>query len=396
MFKPLSALVFLLCSMFWMPHARPTPINFECFENMGIAAAKSSEIVEQESVLYEQTLEYLRKFLHLLQSDIKNCKTSSQVILTSYPATTTSCAMNHPELRAIIEQSHKILEYPDDFRSCFRLDASDSGKFTPSIALQELSDVANDVNRPLLSTYFEEEGFSHELKTAGKHLSQNFVSFISDIVEPEQYRSMSFLGLRDLWASVGWIPLYAERTENSLTPQFKGSYLYAEVIGPSGLLRIDSIENEPFNLELGMTVQAVGSFYPYHHHLPREIYIDISKNDCLAEEVYFLSNWDQVEFPELKVQSGAVIVMPASRDWENRFSKPEGGEIRYIDRNFVHSFYPKNNCANSKAKGLVSVWARTESTLSDQHTRVCELVNQEEASAKPASEYICYLRSETK
>ena len=89
---------------------------------------------------------------------------------------------------------------------------------------------------------------------------------------------MSFLGLRDLWASVGWIPLYAERTENSLTHQFKGSYLYAEVIGPSGLLRIDSIENERFNLELGMTVQAVGSFYPYHHHLPREIYIDISKN----------------------------------------------------------------------------------------------------------------------
>ena len=130
---------------------------------------------------------------------------------------------------------------------------------------------------------------------------------------------MSFLGLRDLWASVGWIPLYAERTENSLTHQFKGGYLYAEVIGPSGLLRIDSIENERFNLELGMTVQAVGSFYPYHHHLPREIYIDISKNDCLAEEVYFLSNWDQVEFPELKVQSGAIIVMPASQDWKNLF-----------------------------------------------------------------------------
>ena len=110
---------------------------------------------------------------------------------------------------------------------------------------------------------------------------------------------MSFLGLRDLWASVGWIPLYAERTENPLTHQFKGSYLYAEVIGPSGLLRIDSIENERFNLELGMTVQAVGSFYPYHHHLPREIYRYL-KNDCLAEEVYFLSNWDKSSFPNLR------------------------------------------------------------------------------------------------
>ena len=59
--------------------------------------------------------------------------------------------------------------------------------------------------------------------------------------------------------------------------RFRGGYLYAELMGPWGNLRIEEIDGEKVGAEIGMTVQLFNTSYPFHYHHPQEIYMTLTK-----------------------------------------------------------------------------------------------------------------------
>ena len=70
--------------------------------------------------------------------------------------------------------------------------------------------------------------------------NKNFLSILKDIDPNPELQKMSYLGLTDLWSSVGWVPMYANRS-SALNSRFRGDYSYAEVVGPWGLLKLNRL-----------------------------------------------------------------------------------------------------------------------------------------------------------
>ena len=80
--------------------------------------------------------------------------------------------------------------------------------------------------------------------------------------------------------------MYAKKEGRFATNQAsaRGGFVYAEVLGTTGLLRIKEIDGDPVKAEIGMTVQKLDSFYTFHTHDATEIYYSIKKPQC-ADEV---------------------------------------------------------------------------------------------------------------
>ena len=80
--------------------------------------------------------------------------------------------------------------------------------------------------------------------------------------------------------------MYAKKEGRFATNQAsaRGGFVYAEVLGTTGLLRINEIDGDPVKAEIGMTVQKLDSFYTFHTHDATEFYYSIKKPQC-ADEV---------------------------------------------------------------------------------------------------------------
>ena len=96
---------------------------------------------------------------------------------------------------------------------------------------------------------------------------------------------VSARSLPNLWASVGWFPMYAEESERNQKnfANVRGGYAYAEILGHWGLLRIDEINGQKVGAEVGMTVQAVNTLYPYHNHATSELYYTMRQPSCVNQ-----------------------------------------------------------------------------------------------------------------
>jgi hypothetical protein len=147
--------------------------------------------------------------------------------------------------------------------------------YTPSTQVRQLSATAAWINRPLLTDYYRKMGGA--IGAAGTELNENFLAVTSRTDTTSHWtRDVSIKGLPTLWSSVGWIPFYAENPDAG-SDRFRGGYLYAEVMGPWGNLRIKDIDGEPVGAEIGMTVQLFNTAYPFHYHHPQEIYMTLTK-----------------------------------------------------------------------------------------------------------------------
>ena len=186
--------------------------------------------------------------------------------------------------------------------------------------------------------------------------------------------------------------MYSKRPD-AINDRFRGSYVYAEVVGPYGLLRVKSINKEPYGLELGMTVQLADSFYPYHFHHPQEIYIDISNRACLGRDIYTLSDWETFGTKE-KLPKGYDVTIPANDNWQQIFAQPGADDILYIDRNDIHAFHLVKTCDYDVPQGIVTIWARTTAHEFEQDTRICSITDkryQPGERTSPGYSYKCDL-----
>jgi len=354
-------------------------VTFECGH---IELGPATNLAEHEDRVYTQTLTYLDHFVDLITEPSELCPTGATVTTEGPPSYTRECMLDQDEMPLIIKQSRQILSHPEAFRSCFTLNALAEDQFTPSQELANQSTSAAALGRPLLSDYYARNDLSLGVRAAGAELSKNFLQIIGNTMSDDQYVRFSYMSLSDLWATAGWSPMYSRRTENALSDQFKGGYAYAEIVGPNGMLNIKTIDGEPYDLELGMTVQAADSFYPYHLHRQGEIYMDISDPECLRGGTYALFDGRKVlDGGDERRPEGGTLLLREPEVSSTHFSNSAPGEVFFFKANYVHSFDIKRaNGANaqscSEPVGLVSVWARNRvNTLEEGqlHTKICDV-----------------------
>jgi hypothetical protein len=358
------------------------------------AAAQTADIKCQEDVkphqytaeeqalvdkFWNETLLYLDAYLDVLKKPTGECKDSAEATIQTYSSEVgkeqTRCILKYRDMELLAKHLSAILAEPDSAKRCFdpQKDYAAFTLYTPSKKLQEMSDVAKWLDRPLLTEYFEKMG--GPIGKAGLELNENFIEVTSRTDTSAHWkRDVSINGLPNLWASVGWIPFYAEN-EEARNERFRGGYLYAEIMGPWGNLRIEEIDGEKVGAEIGMTAQLFNSSYPFHYHHPQEIYMTLTKPQCIDQNKYMVLHWDSDQLKQERSNEGwTVTVDGSSGQWEKWFQNqdPTDEWLTYFERNAIHAFHAMEGCNQTlQNAGLVTVWARSTSRDNEQSTRLC-------------------------
>ncbi|MBK8174680.1 MAG: hypothetical protein IPK66_05205 [Rhodospirillales bacterium] len=352
--------------------------NFKCDDNVlhPTYSVEEQALVDQ---FWNETLLYLDAYVDVLSTPTGRCKDSAEATIQTFDATTgkkqSRCILKYRDMELMTKHLKAILAEPDKAKACFdpQKNYTEFQLYTPNAKLQSVSAVSRWLDRPLLTDYFTKIG--GPIGKAGLELNENFVEVTSKTdTQAHWKRDVSINGLPNLWASVGWIPFYAEN-ENARNERFRGGYLYAEVMGPWGNLRIAEIDGERVGAEIGMTVQLFNSSYPYHYHHPQEIYITLTKPQCMDQNKDMVMHWDSDALHQERVEGGWAVTVDGSGDtWKKWFTNqdPTKEWLSYFERNAIHAFYLKEGCnATIKNSGLVTVWARSTSRDNQQSTRLC-------------------------
>lgn len=352
--------------------------EFKCQDDVPTPAynAEEQRLVDQ---FWTETLLYLDAYLEALETPTGACKASAEATIQTFDSATgkkqTRCILKYRDMELMAKHLRAILDAPDGAKACFDPQKTYTAfqLYTPSAAVQEISPVSEWIDRPLLTDYFSNMG--GPIGEAGLALNDNFIAVTANTdATPHWKRDVSINGLPHLWSSVGWIPFYAENAD-ARNERFRGGYLYAEVMGPWGNLRIEEIDGEPVGAEIGMTVQLFDSSYPYHYHHPQEIYMTLTKPACVDQNKYMVLHWDSDQLRQDRVAGGWTVTVDGSSDaWKTWFADQNPGEewLTYFERNAIHAFHLKEGCnATIENSGLVTVWARSTARDNQQSTRLC-------------------------
>jgi hypothetical protein len=385
------------------PGAAAEDKGFVCDDDIDTTPL-SPEDQALEDELWRQTLEYLKGFAKALETS-RLCLDSPLTVIQTNDGksnkTQTRCASRYRDVELMVKHVNWVLDNPELARTCF-----DSQKnyeafplYTPTEAMKQASDVAAWIDRPTLEEYHaEKEGV---VGAAGRDLTKNFEAILKNtdskgFVDVD----MTYSGLPDLWAAVGWLPFYAENPK-AINERFRGGYAYAEVMGPWGLLRIKEIDGELVGAEIGMTIQ-VESFYPYHFHHSQELYMNIGKSSCAKQNTFMVMHWDNPSFAQRRTDGGWDVTID-KRDhkkatWFRPTSPSDPNEwIAYYERNAIHATNVGAECGKKGAPaGFAQVWARTSSRDNNQTTKVCVPIDDkgnEKAveSVTPYDRVVCHL-----
>lgn len=329
---------------------------------------------------WKETLIYLDQYLHALETPTGRCLDSAEATIQTYDGVTgakqTRCISRYRDVELMAKHLRAILAEPAKAKKCFDPQKNYDAfpLYTPSRKVQQLSAVSRWLNRPLLTDYFRNLG--GEIGEAGLELNNNFVAITSRTDTTAHWsRDVSIKGLPTLWSSVGWIPFYAENPAAG-SDRFRGGYLYAEVMGPWGNLRIKEIDGETVGAEIGMTAQLFNTAYPYHYHHPQEIYMTLTKPECIDQNKFMVMHWDNEEFGHERRNDGWTVMVDGSGGrWEKWFTNQDSKHewLTYFERNAIHAFYAREGCNQTiQNSGLVEVWARTTSQDNQQSTRLCK------------------------
>ena len=372
--------------------------EFRCQDDVKAVSYGPDEqrLVDQ---FWEETLVYLQQYLRALETPTGECIDSAQATIQTFdPATggaQSRCVMRYRDMELLAKHLRAILAEPDKAKACFdpQKDYDSFTLYTPSRKVQELSAVSKWLDRPLLTDYYQEMGGA--IGEAGLELNRNFTAVTSRTNTSAHWdRDVSINGLPVLWSSVGWIPFYAENPKAG-SDRFRGGYLYAEVMGPWGNLRIKEIDGEPVGAEIGMTVQLFNSSYPYHYHHPQEIYMVLTKPQCADQNQYMVMHWDNKEFDQKRTDQGWTVTIDGSDSrWQKWFANqdPVDEWLTYFERNAIHAFHAREGCNESiENSGLVTVWARSTSQDNEQSTRLCTDPGGA-ALMHPGDKAVCELR----
>ena len=348
---------------------------------------------------WRETLTYLEQYLQALETPTGRCLDSAEATIQTFDAVTGTrqarCIMRYRDIELLAKHLRAIIAEPDKAKACFdpQKDYDAFQLYTPSRAVQRLSPVSRWLDRPLLTDYYRRLG--GEIGEAGLELNEHFVAVTARTDTRVHFsRDVSIKGLPTLWSSVGWIPFYAENPDAG-SDRFRGGYLYAEVMGPWGNLRIKAIDGETVGAEIGMTVQLFDTSYPYHYHHPQEIYMTLTLPQCIDQNRYMVMHWDSEAFDHQRRDDGWTVAIDGSGGrWRNWFANqdPEHEWLTYFERNAIHAFHAREGCNQTiENSGLVKVWARSTAQDNEQSTRLCQSP-QGGSLMHPGEAAVCELR----
>ena len=364
-----------------------------------VYSAAEQELVDR---FWAESLTYLGQYLKTLETPTGQCKDSAEATIQTFDSRTgkqqTRCIMRYRDMELLAKHLGAVLAEPDKAKRCFdpQKDYDAFMLYTPSAKVQELSPVSSWLKRPLLTDYYRKMGGA--IGEAGLELNENFVAVTSRTDTTAHWsRDISIKGLPTLWSSVGWIPFYAENPAAG-SERFRGGYLYAEVMGPWGNLRIKEIDGEKVGAEIGMTVQLFNTSYPFHYHHPQEIYMTLTKPQCIDQNKYMVMHWDSDQFRQQRTDKGWTVEIDGSGDkWKQWFANQDSNQewLTYFERNAIHAFHAKEGCNQIiENSGLVTVWARSTSQDNEQSTRLCRPASGAMGShgLPPDERAVCELR----
>ena len=375
--------------------------QFVCQEDV---TPKQYSAEEQQWVdtFWAESLVYLEQYLKALETPTGQCKDSAEATIQTFRSDSgkkqTRCILKYRDMELLAKHLALILAEPDKAKACFdpQKDYDVFTLYTPSPELQALSPVSKWLNRPLLTDYYQKIG--GPIGEAGAELNENFVAVASRTDTGAHWeKDVSINGLPTLWSSVGWVPFYAEN-EAAGSDRFRGGYLYAELMGPWGNLRIKEIDGETVGAEIGMTVQLFNTSYPFHYHHPQEIYMTLTKPQCVDQNKYMVMHWDSDQFTQERSDSGWTVQIDGSGGkWEKWFADQDPADewLTYFERNAIHAFHATEGCNQTiENSGLVTVWARSTSRDNEQSTRLCRPAAGPEAvkQMQPGEKAVCDLR----
>lgn len=374
--------------------------QFQCQDDVKPAAisAEEQKLVDQ---FWAESLVYLGQYLKALETPTGRCKDSAQATIQTYHSETgkaqTRCIMKYRDMELLAKHLKAVLAEPDKAKACFdpQKNYKEFKLYTPSRQVQQLSATSTWINRPLLTDYYRKMGGA--IGAAGLELNENFLTVTSRTDTTAHWtRDVSIKGLPTLWSSVGWIPFYAENPAAG-SDRFRGGYLYAELMGPWGNLRIKEIDGEKAGAEIGMTVQLFNTSYPFHYHHPQETYMTLTKPQCIDQNKYMVMHWDSDQFTQTRSDKGWTVEIDGSKGkWKKWFANQDFNKewLTYFERNAIHAFHAIEGCNQTiQNSGLVTVWARSVSQDNDQTTRLCRPASSPEGVKRmhPGSKAFCEL-----
>ncbi|WP_298444891.1 hypothetical protein [uncultured Ferrimonas sp.] len=361
--------------------------EFHCLGEPQTYSAAEQPLVD---TLWAETLQYLEGYAVALSSTDGNCRNSDNTMVQTNTADLHGpqymCIMDQRDMQLMVKHIYAIINNADKAKQCFGARQDVDWIYSPGGELEQSSAVAKWLNRTTFSEFFQRVNTNDQVREFGANFSENFSKMVTgdDIQMPKAFPfDVSANALPNLWASVGWFPMYAADSERNQRnfDKTRGNYAYAEVLGHWGLLRIDSINDEKVGAEVGMVAQRIDSFYPYHNHAISEIYYTIREPACTNEFKNFALRENS---PLVQTVSETDTIREVEFDagmanehlfWAS--TSPSKDDLIYFHPNTIHAFeYAGADChAQPQQKAIVTVWAR--SNAHDKRndygtTRLCE------------------------
>ena len=330
-----------------------------------------SDYEKYEEIVWQEALTYLSSLARASTKSDQFCRNSDLAIYQTGSKDgnpESLCFMDREGMRTMVRQIHSILENQDAARQCFSLRENAENLYSIGGSLQARSLPAQTINRPTMKEFFETVENS-EIRNHGLVFSENFSDIVTgpNIQTPRAFPvDVSANSLPNLWASLGWSAMYANKEGHFQTnhPETRGSFVYAEVLGGNGLLSIKEINGEPVVAEIGMTAQKLGSFYTFHNHAATEMYYSLKKPACPSEVKTFLMREGNPLIQTVEEGEGMRLIEfdASSPEIKNNYwmsISPDDNDLTYYHENTIHALKTSADCAEQpEQNGFVAVWAR--------------------------------------
>ena len=356
-------------------------------------------------ILWDETLSYLRAYSKALTNDANSgCINSDSTIYETAGGIKRMCIMDRRDMKLMVKNIYQVINNPEKAKVCFSAREDVDWIYSPGGELEQNSPVAKWLKRTTFEEFFDKKVTNEAVKEYGRQFTKNFAKMVTgpDLKMPASFPyDISANSLPNLWAAVGWYPMYAEDSERNKRNFFniRGGYAYAEVFGHWGLLRIDEINGEKVGAEVGMVTQSVNTFYPYHNHAISEIYYTMREPACVNQFKNFAIREDNELIKTIKEDDKQRVVsfdtgmVNEHMMWGS--TSPTHDPLIYFHQNTIHAFDIDGSCeAKPEEKAMVTVWAR--SNAHDKRndygtTLLCESQAQPNTPAKHGEVIECDL-----
>ncbi|MEL7161302.1 MAG: hypothetical protein AAFN92_11145 [Bacteroidota bacterium] len=377
--------------------------NFSC-KCLEEPVTYSAEEQRHIDLLWEETLRYLEAYAVALTTSRGNCVDSDEAIYETVDGLHRLCIMDQKDMQLVVKHIYLVLLNPDKAKKCFAARRDVDWLYSPGGEARVNSTVDQWLDRTTMETFFRQEVSDPEVRREGLSFAKNFHKMITgeDIQLPSHFPfDVSANALPNLWAAVGWSPMYAEDSERNQKnfKKTRGGYAYGEIFGHWGLLRIEEINGEEVGAEVGMVVQAVNTFYPYHNHAIPEMYYTMRQPACANEfKTFAVEEHNDLiqtvtEGRETRTIQFDTNIPQEYRMWST--GAPDHQPLVYFHPNTIHAFEIDGSCeAAPEEKALVTIWARSNAHHPHNDygtTRLCECAAEPGTPAERGKRIQCQL-----